>query len=166
MTGHILLLEALVLAGIVLYGTALLGWRRFRYRRVDVPRLPMPVPTGNAELVGGTAGTFVGTSRSADWIDRFAIHHGYEQATAVLVVGDDGVHVFRSLLPEMFIPYTHMRDVRIERSLADRVGSGGLLVITWRLAGRTLASGFRPEDGSVLPRLLGSIRAFVPAVAS
>jgi hypothetical protein len=162
---RILLTLGTLLFAAVFYALMLKGWRGRLRRQADVPT--PPVAAGDARvLVAGTAGLFVGTTSADDWLDRIAVHHLSDRATAELVVADDGVHVVRDDLPVVFVPLASIVAVSVEQALAGKVVSGGMLVITWRLGERTLASAFRADDHSAHARLRDAITAVLPVEAT
>jgi hypothetical protein len=162
---RILLTLGTVLFAGVFYALMLKGWRGRQQRQGDVP-VP-PVATGDARVVvAGTSGLFVGTTSADDWLDRIAVHRLSDRAASELVLAEDGVHVVRDDLPELFVPLGSVLDVRVEEALAGKVVSGGMLVVTWRLGGRTLASAFRADDHSAHARLRDALIALVPVEAA
>ena len=165
MLGRILLTVGTLLFAAVFYALMLKGWRSRQRRQGDLPEPPRA--TGRASVViAGVPGLFVGTTSAADWLDRIAVHHLSDRSTAELVVADDGVHVDREGLPELYLPFATITEVTIEQSLAGKVVSGGMLVLTWRLGARTLASAFRATDSRAHPRLRDAITALLPAEAA
>lgn len=141
------------------------GWRGRQRRQGDLP--PPPQPLGDRHVVvAATAGLFVGTTFTGDWMDRVVVHHLSDRATAELVLATDGVHIDREGLPELFIPYTAVECAAIEVALAGKVVSGGLLAITWRLGPRVLTSGFRATDHAAHRLIAAAISAQLPVVTS
>ena len=161
MLGRVLLtLGTLLFAG-VFYALMLKGWRNRQRRQADLPEPPR-ASGGGRVVVAGVPGLFVGTTSAGDWLDRIAVHHLSDRATGELVVADDVVHVDREGLPELFLPFTSITEVTIEQSLAGKVVSGGMLVVTWRLGARTLASAFRATDSVAHARLRDAITSLLP----
>ena len=140
----LLTLATLGLAGLGWLGM-LRGWRRRQARQLDLPAPPRATVPAEAVLPA-VPGVWVGTTGADDWLDRIAVHHLSDRAAAELVVAQDGVHVVRPGLDELFLPLASVTSVGIEKSLAGKVMSGGMLVITWRLGDRLLASAFRADD--------------------
>lgn len=145
MTSRILLTVGTLLFAVTFYDLMLKGWRSRQRRQSD---LPEPAPsTGIAPVVlPAVPGLFVGTTSATDWLDRIAVHRLSERGTGSLLVAQDGVHVLRDALPELFVPLGSIDGVSVEQALAGKVISDGMLVVTWRLGGRTLASAFRATD--------------------
>ncbi|MCU1623340.1 MAG: integral rane protein [Frankiales bacterium] len=128
------------------------GWRSRLRRQSDVA--PPPVSDGTAHvLVDWVPGLYVGTTAAGDWLDRIAVHHLSDRATGELCLAEDGVHVLRDGLPEVFVPRADLRGVTVEQSLAGKVVSTGMLVLTWQLGDRELATAFRADDPAAHPRL-------------
>ena len=137
------------------------GWRGRQRRQGDVP--PPPMASGDARVVvAATPGLFVGTTVTGDWMDRVAVHHLSDRATAELVLATDGVHIDREGLPELFVPYEAVESAEIDVALAGKVVSGGMLALTWRLGPRVLTSGFRATDHAAHRRLADAITALLP----
>ena len=159
----LLTLATLALAG-GSYLLMLKGWRSRQRRQADVP--PPPVPSGAAEvLVPAVPGLFVGTTSAGDWLDRIAVHHLSDRARAELVVARDGVHLEREGLPELFVPLADLEHVSVEEALAGKVVSGGMLVLTWRLGARRVASAFRADDRAAHVALRDALSALLPVEA-
>jgi hypothetical protein len=147
------------------YLLMLKGWRARQRRQADVP-VP-PVSTGGGEtLVPAVPGLYVGTTSATDWLDRIAVHHLADRARADLVVATDGVHVERDGLPELYVPLADLEAVTVEESLAGKVVSGGMLVLTWRLGARRVASAFRADDRAAHVALRDALSALLPVEAS
>lgn len=139
------------------------GWRGRQRRQGDLP--PPPQPAGDRQVVvAATAGLFVGTTFTGDWLDRVAVHHLSDRATCELVLATDGVHIDREGLPELFIPYDAVESAAIDVALAGKVVSGGMLAITWRLGPRLLTSGFRATDHAAHSRLAAAVCAHLSVV--
>lgn len=151
----LLTLGTLVLAGVV-YGLMLRGWRARQVRQRDLPAPALAVP-GATALQPAVPGLFVGTTGADHWLDRIAVHHLADRAAGELLVAADGVHVTREALPELFVPWESIEAVNIESSLAGKVVTSGMLVLTWSLGDRRLASAFRATDRAAHTQLLETI---------
>lgn len=161
MSSRILLTLGTLLLAAGGYALMLKGWRSRQRRQSDLP--PPPAPLGSARVqVAGVPGMFVGTTSATDWLDRIAVHHLSDRASGELSLADDGVHVVRDGLPELFLPLDRIEAATVETSLAGKVVSSGMLVVTWRLGARTLASAFRADDPAAHPRLRDAITALLP----
>jgi hypothetical protein len=121
------------------------GWRRRQGRQFDLPAPALPSRPVR-QVLPGVPGVWVGTTGAGDWLDRVAVHHLSDRAAAEVVVAQDGVHVHRDGLRELYLPLADVTAVSIEQALAGKVMSGGMLVVTWRLGDRLLASAFRADD--------------------
>jgi hypothetical protein len=134
------------------YALMLRGWRSRLRRQVDV--VAPPVSDGTARvLVDWVPGLYVGTTAAGDWLDRIVVHALSDRATGELCLAEDGVHVLRDGLPEVFVPRADLQAVSVEQSLAGKIVSTGMLVLTWRLGGRELATAFRADDPAAHHRL-------------
>ena len=161
----LLTLGTLVFAG-VFYALMLKGWRGRQRRQSDLPAPPVAASPRAFVVVAATPGLFVGTTVAGSWLDRVAVHHLSDRATAELTVRTDGVHIEREGLPELFLPYTAVDRAGLEEALAGKVISGGMLALTWRLGPRTLTSGFRATDHGAHARLVDAVNASIPVGTS
>jgi len=162
---RVLLTVGTLLFAAIFYALMLKGWRSRQGRQAHLPAPPRAAGPSTV-VVAGVPGLFVGTTSATDWLDRIAVHHLSDRATAELVVADDGVHVDREGLPELYLPFALITEVTIEQSLAGKVVSGGMLVLTWRLGASTLASAFRATDSQAHPRLRDAITSLLPVEAA
>jgi hypothetical protein len=161
MTRLLLSLGTLAFAGTV-YLLMLKGWRHRLDRQVD---LPAPATAlGDAVVMAQEPGLFVGTTGAENWLDRIAVHRLSDRGRGTLAVATDGVHVDRAGLPELYLPLSALESVSIEDSLAGKVVSGGMLVLTWRLGDRSVASAFRADDHSAHARLQSLLEPLLEAV--
>jgi hypothetical protein len=162
---RVLLTAGTVLFAAVFYALMLKGWRSRQRRQGDLPA--PPVATGTSPTVlRPEPGLFVGTTSAEDWLDRIAVHRLSDRSSGQLRVAEDGVHVEREGLPELYLPFGSIQAVSLEQSLAGKVISGGMLVVTWRLGARSLASAFRATDHSAHARLRDAITALLPVEAT
>jgi hypothetical protein len=141
------LLLTLGTLAVCLGGYALMarGWRSRLRRQQDVAAPPVSDGTA-AVLLDWVPGLYVGTTSAGDWLDRITAHRLSDRATGELCVAADGVHVLRDDLPEVFVPAADLRSVTIEQSLAGKIVSTGMLVLTWQLGDREVATAFRADD--------------------
>lgn len=156
-----LLLTLVTLAvAVAVYALMLKGWRARQARQLDLPR--PPVPAGAPEPVfPAVPGLFVGTTDSEDWLDRITVHGLSHRGTGRLLVCRDGVRLTRAGLDELLVPVGSLTSVDVEEALAGKVVHGGMLVLTWRLGPRTLASAFRADDRSTHVPLRDAIAALI-----
>lgn len=148
------------------YALMLKGWRSRQRRQGDLPP-PRSTSDGPGRvIVPAVPGLFVGTTSAEDWLDRIAVHHLSDRATAELAVATDGVRLLREGLPELWLPLDDLLGATVEQALAGKVVSGGMLVLTWRLGPRTLASAFRATDRRQHARLRDAITSLLPVEAA
>ncbi len=160
----LLTLGTLTLA-VVVYASMLKGWRNRQRRQGDLPAPPVAV--GGAPVVlGPVAGLFVGTTGADHWLDRVVVHHLSDRSAAQLTVAEDGVHLARTALPELFVPWGSIESVDVESALGGKVVSTGMLLLTWDLGERRLRSAFRADQRADHPRLLDAITARLTVEAS
>jgi hypothetical protein len=166
--GPRLLLTVVLLAFLVLcYWGMWRGWQARQRRQFDVPELH-PVPTEPGPPRAQADGTYVVTTTAGDWLDRIAVHGLGERSEATLSVGRDGVLFARQGAPDVFIPASSLRGVRLERGMAGKfVEEGGLVVVTWQhgegQTARELDTGFRPRAGADRDVLVSAVSALVGA---
>ena len=133
------------------------GWRTRLHRQADIAAPPVSDGTAHV-LVDWVPGLYVGTTSASDWLDRIAVHALSDRATGELCLAEDGVHVLRDGLPEVFVPRQDLRAVTVEQSLAGKIVSTGMLVLTWRLGDREVATAFRADDPADHPRLRDALQ--------
>lgn len=177
--------RALLTAGVVaVVVVALLamraGWRRRARGQADlpvpsdaplpgVPEAPAEAPAADATIrLGPEPGRYLATTTSGDWLDRVVVHGLGVPSRAELTVRDDGVLVTRTGARDLFVPRDDVVGARLDRGIAGAVyEDGGLAVLTWRLGGRELDTGFRsdhPDDHDALVAAIGSLaRPATPA---
>ena len=161
MTSRILLTLGTLLVAGAAYALMLRGWRARGRRQADLPA--PPVATGTAPLlVAGVPGLFVGTTGADHWLDRIAVHGLSHRASGEMAVAADGAHIARDGVPPLFVPVEALEAVTVETALAGKVVSTGMLVLTWRLGPRRLASGFRADDPSDHARLREALIGLLP----
>ena len=132
------------------------GWRARQRRQVHLP-VP-PTSDGAARvLVDWVPGLYVGTTSAGDWLDRIAVHQLSDRATGELCLAEDGLHIIRDGLPEVFVPRADLTGATVEQSLAGKIVSTGMLVLTWRLGDRELATAFRADDPTAHTRFLDAL---------
>jgi len=141
------------------------GWRSRQARQSDLP--PPPVADGDSEaLFPAVPGLFVGTTSSSDWLDRIAVHGLSHRGKGQLLLCRDGVHISRDGFDDVFVPVGSLEAVGVEEALAGKVVSGGMLVLTWRLGPRSLASAFRADDRTTHVPLRDAIAALISLEAA
>lgn len=161
MISRILLTVATLLFWGALVSLMVKGWRNRQARQSDLPAPAVatgPVDPGAPRVPG----LFIGTTGSAHWLDRIAVHHLSDRSRCDLAIGIDGVHLEREGLAELYLPFAAIEAVSIEKALAGKVVSAGLLVLTWRLGDHTLTSAFRADDPADHAPLRDAITALLP----
>jgi hypothetical protein len=136
------------------------GWRRrARAQSVLVPPFPQ-VPEEPGELLLPEAdGLYVSTTTAGNWQDRIVTRGMGLRGRAVLRRYPDGVEVDRAGAPGFWIPAESIVDVKRAGAIAGKVmGTDSLLLITWRLGGVELDTGFRGNDHGVYPQWTESLR--------
>jgi hypothetical protein len=157
MTRLLLTLSCLGLA-LVVYALMRKGWRGRLGRQSDLPE--PPVPAGPATVLAGPVqGLVVGTTFAEHWLDRVAVHHLSDRTSGALSVAEDGVHLEREPLPELFVPWDSLDSAEVETGLGGKVVSTGMLLLTWRLGGRRLRTAFRAGDRTEHSLLRDTINA-------
>ena len=159
--GRIALTLALLalLAGI--YWLMYRGWRKRATRQRD---LPVPASTRPAEPFFDPAeaveGVYASTTTSGNWLDRIAAHGLGVRSNAWVQVDPAGVFIAREAAPDLFIPATDLCGATLAPGIAGKVTGGeGVLLITWRLGGQELDTGFHPRAKQDRARLLEEINA-------
>jgi hypothetical protein len=124
------------------------GWRG-RAARTALPDLPVAPEVPGADVVEPLIGLYLGTTDGSGWLARVAAARLGERSGGWLRVLPTGVLIRRPSYDDLFIPADALDWVRMDSAHAGRViGPGGVLVICWRHAGRTLETGFRGDDKS------------------
>ncbi len=157
MTRVLLTLATLVVVGL-LYLLMLKGWRGRQRRQGDLPPPPQTPDRLGDVVVGAVQGLFVGTTHEGRWLDRVAVHHLSDRSAGWITVTDQGVHVEREGVPDLWLPWEVLRAVQTGDALAGKyVGRDGILVLTWQLGPERVVSGFRADDHTHHTRLVAAI---------
>lgn len=131
------------------------GWRRRAASQRDVPAPLTSLPAGG-EVVFDADGTFVGTSRHGDWLDRVVVHDLGVPSRATLIVRNDGVQLSRRGARDLALPHDQIVAARVDRAVgADVVDAA--VVITWQNGSDRLDTGFRPREGSAMPGIMAAL---------
>ncbi|MCW2666922.1 MAG: hypothetical protein JWN57_1884 [Frankiales bacterium] len=168
MTGDRVLATAVTLGIVVLaYLLMLKGWRGRQRRQGDLPPPPPAPQTPGLVVVGATPGLFVGTVFADDWLDRVAVHGLSDRSAGWLTVRTDGLVVEREGDDDLYLPYALVDAAEPGDALAGKVvGRDGMLLITWRLGGRSVRSGFRADDHAAHRRLADAVHAHLPITST
>ncbi len=141
------------------------GWENRRRRQADIPEPPARPPM-DAELGESVEGLFAGTGTAGDWMDRIVVFDlGVRSRTAVSW-GPAGIWFARQGARDLFIPSADITAVRSDRGVAGTVRSrDSMVVVTWRLGGRLLDTGFRADVTSAHATVLdGFVATFATGV--
>lgn len=142
------------------------GWRSRQSRQGFLPT-PAAPPAGATTVTGAVPGLFVGTTFAGRWLDRVAVHGLSDRSTARLSLTDQGVHVDREGSEPLFVPYADIDSAAPGDALAGKVvGEDGLLLVTWRLGGTALTSGFRADEHAEHAVLAAAITTQLPATTA
>lgn len=139
------------------------GWRNRAARQAWLGELPA-VPELACEHP--LAGLYVATTTAGDWLDRIAVHGLGNRCRAQLCLMPDGALLRREGEADLWLDRDAIRDVRLDRGLAQKVfEAGGVIVITWQLGSALLDTGFRaddPQEHVAAARELASLRESGP----
>lgn len=142
---RLLLTVGCLAVALLAYALMRQGWNGRLRRQAELPAPPTPAAAATV-LAGPSSGLLVGTTDADNWLDRVAVHHLSHRAAASLSVREDGVHVARSALPELLLPWHSLESAEVESALGGKVVSTGMLLLTWRLGARRLRTAFRADD--------------------
>ncbi|WP_434612253.1 hypothetical protein [Arthrobacter sp. A5] len=157
--GPTLVAVALVL---VIFALLWLGWRHRLQRQAGMAPLPV-VPQQLSAALASAEGQYVVTTTEGDWLDRLAVHGLGVRGNAVLAVHPEGILISRSGAPDVFIPKDTYHSVRTESGMAGKfVERDGLIVLSWRLGGHSVDTGFRTRNAAAKTPLLITLTDFAP----
>lgn len=138
---------------------ALLGWRRRRARdeaRADLPELPADIETRTP--ITHLDGMYVATTVHGDTLDRVVGHGLGVRTKARVYVYEDGLLYDRHGARPLWIAAERITD---HGTGAGQVGKfvepGGLVLVTWSHGGRSVDTGFRPQEAAGRPVLLEAL---------
>jgi hypothetical protein len=155
------LVTVLVLA--VLFGLLRRGWTGRVRRQAGVAAPPEP-PAGDREPRLSVPGMYVATTEHGAPLERIAAHGLGVRARATVHVHDDGVVVDRRGAPALFVPAADVVAVGTGSGMVGKfVERDGLAVLTWRLGGTVVDTGFRTQRAEDKRRLLAAVEAIAPA---
>nr|WP_052274318.1 hypothetical protein [Arthrobacter sp. L77] len=150
-----------IIAGIV--GLMGLGWRNRLRRQADVPVPPEP-PADLGPVLYEAEGQYVATTTAGDWLDRIAVHGLGLRGNAVASVHEDGVLITRTGARTVFIPRGDLTSVQLAGGMTGKfVEKEGLVILTWRLGGHGVDTGFRTRHAAHKAQLVAATAALVPA---
>ncbi|MDQ6740983.1 MAG: hypothetical protein M3021_11680 [Actinomycetota bacterium] len=157
--GPTLVAVALVL---VIFALLWLGWRHRLQRQSGIAPLPA-VPQQLSAALASAEGQYVVTTTEGDWLDRLAVHGLGIRSNAVLAVHTEGIVISRSGAPDVFIPKDSYGGARTESGMAGKfVERDGLIVLSWRLGGHPVDTGFRTRQAAAKTPLLTTLTDFAP----
>lgn len=140
----------------VLLGLSALGWRN-RQRRQQAIGAPDPAPANLPDPYFEAAGQYVVTTTAGDWLDRVAVHGLGVKSDATAAVSPLGILLARRGAPDVFIPRSSLRGVRLEGGMAGKfVEKDGLVVFAWTLHGLDVDTGFRTRHAPAKAQLLAA----------
>ena len=123
------------------------GWQRRAARQAGLPGLAEPPATLGPDVVAPLVGLYLGTTESGAWLDRIAAQGLGGRAAARLRLVPEGIVVVREGSPNGFIPRADVLRAEVTEAQAGKwIGEGGVLLLTWRLGGIEVDSGFRADD--------------------
>lgn len=155
----LLVLSAIVIAFALLAA----GWRNRLRRQSDVERLPeVPAQLSPAAVV--VDGQYVATTTAGDWLDRIAVQGLGIRSNAELSIHAEGVLFDRPGAAPVFIPRAALEGSRQDNGMAGKfVEKDGLVVVSWKLGGRELDTGFRTRHAADKQPLLDALQELISA---
>ena len=131
------------------------GWRRRAERQAEIiGELPAQPDRLAPAVVAPTPGLYVGSTIAPNWLERVTAGDLGYRCKAVLTRYPEGILMERTGAGPIWMPQASITGVRTERALAGKVtagraatdGTGGILVIRWRLpSGTEIDTGFRGD---------------------
>lgn len=154
---------ALTVALLALFGgLCWLMWRGYQRRAARQSDLPAPAneaPTPVAQGEG-VEGVYASTTTHGDWLDRIAAHGLGVRSNARVTVTGEGVFFAREAAADLFIPAADVVGAELAPGIAGKVTGGeGVVLVTWRLGGYTLDTGFHPRAKAERERLVEAVNA-------
>lgn len=138
------------------------GWRNKLKRQGNVGELPT-VPADLGAALISVPGQYVVTTSAGDWLDRLAVHGLGIRTPAVVHVYSTAVVVERKGAQDLFIAAEDLTEVGTKAGMAGKfVEKDGLVVISWRLAGTEVDTGFRTAEAGAKRPLLDALTALLP----
>ena len=131
------------------------GWRRRAERQAEIiGDLPVQPDLLAPAVVAPTPGLYLGSTIAPNWLERVTAGDLGYRCKAVLTRYPEGILMERTGAGPIWMPQASITGVRTERALAGKViagraatdGTGGILVIRWRLpSGTEIDTGFRGD---------------------
>ena len=139
------------------------GWQARMRRQAD---LGEPAEATGEPTPDAVPGLYIGTAFTGDWLDRVAAHGLGVRSRANLDFSTEGIAIYRSGAPSLWIPAADILAVRVDRGVAGTVRSkDSVLVVTWRLGDRDLDTGFRADEAAGHRTLLDGLMSTFPREA-
>lgn len=159
-----LVLLTLALIALALWGMRR-GWQARAARQSDVVE-PATAPPPGTQLCTPVGGLFLGTSRAGDWLDRIVVFDLGVRSRAHVSWGPSGLWFDRTGARAVFVPAGDIVGLRTDRGVAGTVrAKDSVIVVTWRLGGAVVESGFRADDSSGHDSVLdGLVTTFAPGI--
>jgi hypothetical protein len=157
----------LVVLVLVVWFVMLRGWRRRGLRQTEQLALP-PLPPTPAEpgapLTADVEGVYVSTTLAGQWLERVTAHGLGTRSGATMAVTAAGVSWLREGAPDVFAGADALVGARRADGIAGKVmPPGGIVVVTWRLGGTELDTGFRPGSAADGDRLVAAVERLAHA---
>ncbi len=163
----VVLLVALVLA---VWMAMRAGWRGRAERQatqLDLPPLPPTPAEPGAPLTADVDGVYVSTTLAGQWLERVTAHGLGTRSAATMAVTAAGVSWLREGAPDVFAGTDALVGARRADGIAGKVmPPGGIVVVTWRLGGTELDTGFRPGSAADGDRLVTAVERLAHAGSS
>ncbi len=155
----------LVVLVLVVWLAMLAGWRRRGARQaLDLPPPPSAPPEPGAPLTPDADGVYVSTTTAGNWLDRVTAHGLGTRSAATMAVTGAGVSWLREGAPDVFAAADALVGARRADGIAGKVmPPGGIVVVTWRLGGTELDTGFRPGSAADADRLVAAVQRLAHA---
>jgi hypothetical protein len=155
----------LVVLVLVVWLAMLAGWRRRGARQaLDLPPPPSAPPEPGAPLTPDADGVYVSTTTAGNWLDRVTAHGLGTRSAATMAVTGAGVSWLREGAPDVFAAADALVGARRADGIAGKVmPPGGIVVVTWRLGGTELDTGFRPGSAADADRLAAAVERLAHA---
>ncbi|WP_216216392.1 PH-like domain-containing protein [Amycolatopsis aidingensis] len=137
------------------------GWRRqARTQSVEFAPFPEVPAEPGTPVLPAARGVYVCSTRAGHWQQRIVTRGAGVRSTAALRLYPGGIEVLREGAPAFWIPRESVLAATVARGMAGKVmGTDSLLVITWRLAGTDIDTGFRGEDTDSYPQWIDALGA-------
>lgn len=138
------------------------GWVNRASRQSDIPAPPAAPESLTSCDLGPVTGLYLASTTAGDWLDRIVVHDLGVRSRAEIEVGPEGVLIRREGARSFLIPRDSVVEARADRGIAGRVYEhGGVLIVTWRLGGRLVDTGFRADTAEEQAAVIQATRQVV-----